>query len=320
MCLEEYFLRLAYPLDFCSPLAIPHEVSKYETHSKHLVTEKPFNAGLLQMKLERASMNQKTVITRQYCKVPLLIQRPLYLEESLPAMAFVYILSPSGGILQGDRYRIDITLSNNALAHITTQGATRIYKMQNNIGTQMINFVQEEGTYLEYIPDQIIPYSNSRFYQIVQINIHDKATMIYSELIVPGRVASGESFKYDICYVKTIARNQTGKLRFIDVIKLQPKIENLKAGSMIGPLDVLGTVYILTDTVYVHHIQAEINSIIAELQDAVSGGASILPENKGVIVRLLGKTAEELRNVIFRIVAVSRMQIIGASFTDIRKP
>jgi urease accessory protein len=203
---------LAYPLDFCSPLAVPPEVSMYETHPKHLVTEKAFKVGLLQMKLERESKNQKTVITQQYCKVPLLIQRPLYLEESLPSMAFVYILSPSGGILQGDRYRIDITLSNKALAHITTQGATRIYKMQNNFGTQMINIVQEEGTYLEYIPDQIIPYSNSRFYQIVQINIHDNATMIYSELLVPGRVASGESFKYDICYVKTIARNQTGKL------------------------------------------------------------------------------------------------------------
>ena len=97
-------------------------------------------------------------------------------------MAFVYILSPSGGIVQGDRYRIDITLSNKALAHITTQGATRVYKMQNNFGTQMINIAQEEGTYLEYIPDQIIPYRNSRFYQIVQLNIHDHATMIYSEL------------------------------------------------------------------------------------------------------------------------------------------
>jgi urease accessory protein len=285
-----------------------------------LVTEKAFNVGLLQMKLERESENQKTVITQQYCKVPLLIQRPLYLEESLPSMAFVYILSPSGGILQGDRYRIDITLSNKAVAHITTQGATRIYKMQNNFGTQMINIVQEEGTYLEYIPDQIIPYSNSRFYQIVQINIHDNATMIYSELLVPGRVASGESFKYDICYVKTIARNQTGKLRFIDIVKLQPKIEILKVGGMFGSLDVLGTVYILTDPVHVHHIQAEINSIIAQLQNTVSGGASILPENQGVIVRLLGKTAEELRNIIFQIVAVSRMQILGASFTNIRKP
>jgi urease accessory protein len=54
-------------------------------------------------------------------------------------------------------YRIEITLSNKALAHITTQGATRVYKMQNNFGTQMINIAQEEGTYLEYIPDQIIP-------------------------------------------------------------------------------------------------------------------------------------------------------------------
>lgn len=192
--------------------------------------------------------------------------------------------------------------------------------MQNNFGTQVINIAQEEGTYLEYIPDQIIPYRNSRFYQIVQLNIHDNATMIYSELLVPGRVASGESFKYDICYVKTISRNQAGKLRFIDVVKLQPKIENLRVEGMFDSLDVLSTIYILTEPVHVHPIQAEINSIISELQYTVSGGASILPENQGVIERLLGKTAEELRNILFRIVAFSRMQIVVASFTDIRKP
>ena len=53
---------------------------------------------------------QKTVAKEQYSKVPLYTQRVLYLEESLPSMAYMYIISPSGGILQGDRYRMDITL------------------------------------------------------------------------------------------------------------------------------------------------------------------------------------------------------------------
>jgi hypothetical protein len=63
------------------------------------------------------------------------------------------------------------------------------------------------GTYLEHIPDQIIPYSNSRFYQVIY----------------------------------TITRNQVGKLRFIAVVKLQPKIENLRAIGMFGAFDVLIT-------------------------------------------------------------------------------
>jgi urease accessory protein len=318
--LEEYSIPLARPLDFFSLPAVPPEVLKYETQPKDSRVEKAFKFGLLQMKLERDVESEKTIVTQQFCRVPLLIQRPLYLEESLPTMAFVYILSPSGGILQGDRYRIDITLSNKAVAYITTQGATRIYKMHHNFGTQIINIVQEDGTYLEYIPDQIIPYANSRFYQVVDLNIHDNASMIYSELLVPGRVASGESFNYDICYIKTIARNQTGNLRFIDVVKLEPKFEDLRQLGMLGTFDVLSTVYIITPSVYVRSIREKINELINRTQASVYGGSSILPRNQGVIVRLMGKSAEELRNIIFRVVAISRMHIVGASFTPMRKP
>ena len=73
----------------------------------------------------------KTIITYQKSQVPLFLQKALYYDETIPPMAHLFILSPSGGILQGDRYRTDITLSNNAICHITTQGATRIYKMDS---------------------------------------------------------------------------------------------------------------------------------------------------------------------------------------------
>ncbi len=46
-----------------------------------------------------------------------------------------------------------------------------------------------KGHTSEFVPDQIIPYRDSRFYQTVNLRVHDNGTMIYSELIVPGRVA-----------------------------------------------------------------------------------------------------------------------------------
>ena len=57
-----------------------------------------------------------------------------------------------------------MALSNNAHAHKTTQGATRIYKMERNYATQMVNVTVDDDCYLEYIPDQIIPFKDSRFY------------------------------------------------------------------------------------------------------------------------------------------------------------
>ena len=301
------------------PSDIPPEFSVYQAEPGQLGVGKAGKIGALLLRLEGDPTIKKTVIREQYCKVPLFIQRAMYLEETLPAMAYVYIISPSGGILQGDRYRIDITLSNNAFAHVTTQSATRIYKMERNFATQMVNVVVEEGSYFEYIPDQIIPFRNSRFYQAVELNVHDNATMIYSEMLVQGRVASGESFEYDICYIKTIARNQVGKLRFMDVIKLEPKKEDLRVEGILGKFDVVGTVYIITREFYIKDLQQEINVKIAGLDGALSGGASILPAKQGIIVRILGKTAGDVRNMIFEALRISRNQIIGAPFSGIRK-
>jgi urease accessory protein len=310
---------LTTPVTFYTPRNIPPEVAVYQAEPGQLGIGKAGKVGVLQLKLERDPESGKTVIREQYCKVPLCIQRAMYLEETLPAMAYIYVISPSGGILQGDRYRIDITLSNNTFAHVTTQGATRIYKMDKNYGTQMVNITVGEGSYFEHIPDQIIPFRNSRFYQAAELIVHDNATMVYSEMIAPGRVASGESFEYDICYIKTIARNQSGKLRFMDVVKLEPRKEDLRVDGILSNFDVVGTVYIITREFYTKDLQQEINAKIAEAEDSLSGGASILPAKQGIIVRILGKTAGDVRNLIFEVVRISRNQIIGASFSGIRK-
>jgi len=308
-------------IDSNTPRNIPPEIMVYLTDPQQLGVGKSGKVGILRLKLERDPGTGKTVIREQYCRVPLFIQRAIYLEETLPEMAYVYIISPSGGILQGDRYSIDITLSNNALAHVTTQGATRIYKMERNYGSQIVNIKVEEGSYLEYIPDQIIPFRNSRFYQEVELTVHDSATLIYSETIVPGRVASGEKFEYDICYIKTIARNQSGKPRFIDIVKLDPKKVDLTVDAILGNSEVVGTIYIVTREFYVKDLLYEINEKIKEFGDEgkISGGTSILPARQGIIVRVLGKTAGDVKNLIFEVVKIARNQIIGASFSGIRK-
>ena len=308
-------------IDSNTPRNIPPEIMVYLTDPQQLGVGKSGKVGILRLKLERDPGTGKTVIREQYCRVPLFIQRAIYLEETLPEMAYVYIISPSGGILQGDRYSIDITLSNNALAHVTTQGATRIYKMERNYGSQIVNIKVEEGSYLEYIPDQIIPFRNSRFYQEVELTVHDNATMIYSETIVPGRVASGEKFEYDICYIKTFARNQSGKPRFIDIVKLDPKKVDLTVDAILGNSEVVGTIYIVTREFYVKDLLYEINEKIKEFEDEgkISGGTSILPARQGIIVRVLGKTAGDVKNLILEVVKIARNQIIGASFSGIRK-
>jgi urease accessory protein len=305
-------------LEFYTPDDIPPEVQVYGSELKQLRVGRAGKIGALTLLLEQDQERGKTVVKEQYSKIPLFTQRALYLEESLPSMAYIYIMSPSGGILQGDRYRMDIVLKNKACAHITTQGATRVYRMERNYATQIVNAVVDDGCYLEFIPDQIIPYRDSRFYQTINLKVHENGTMIYSEIIVPGRVASGESFQYDICYMKALAKNQKDTLRFIDIAILEPKKRNLNTIGILGTFDVVGSTYILAKTDYVKELKDEINSGLQKFTH-FSGGASILPYNSGVIVRMLGNVASDLRNAIYEIIKITRKIILNASFSGMRK-
>lgn len=305
-------------LAFYIPEDVPLEVLAYDSKLSQLGVGRAGKLGAIVLRMEYEPHRQRTVAKEQYSKVPLFTQRVLYLEESLPSMAYLYIISPSGGILQGDRYRMDITLANNALLHLTTQGATRIYRMDKNYATQLVHINVGEGCYFEYIPDQIIPYRNSRFYQNVLLNVHDNSTVIYSEMVVPGRVGSGESFEYDICYLKTNAKNQNGNLRFIDTAILEPKKRNLKNFGVLEGFDVFGTVYLLSNTIYVKELNGLINTMI-ESAPRVHGGATILPNSSGVMIRLLGSFASDVRNAIYEVVRISRRVILNATFSGIRK-
>ncbi|HVX01573.1 MAG TPA: urease accessory protein UreD [Nitrososphaera sp.] len=308
-------------LAYYIPDSIPPEVQAYGSKKKldQLGVGNPGKLGGLILGLERDEQNGKTAVKEQYSKVPLYTQRALYLEEALPSMAYLYIISPSGGILQGDRYRMDIRLRKNALAHITTQGATRVYRMEKNFATQMVNIDVSEGCYFEYIPDQIIPYVDSRFYQVANLRVHDNATLVYSEIMTPGRVARGESCAYDICYMKAKATNQDGKLRFVDVAILEPKKRSMKAFGVLENHDTVGSMYVLVPSKYVTGLNDKINTALNGFSKDLYVGTSILPDNSGVIVRMLGDTANLLRNAAFEVVRETRRTILDAPFSGIRK-
>ena len=304
-------------LKFCEPDDIPSEFLKYEEKIAQLEVGKAGKVGHLKIKLENDSKD-KTVVTEQYSQIPLFTQKALYYDESLPKMAHLFIMSPSGGVLQGDRYRMDISLTNKAISHITTQGATRIYKMNSNYATQLININVDKDCYLEFIPDQIIPYKNSRYYQKVLLNVDPLASLIYSEIIIPGRVAMGELFSYDICYLRTIGSDAKHTIKFVDTSVLEPKNQRMNSLGIFGAHTVVASVYILTPKKFITIISQKINSML-KTNAEIYGGSSILPGDHGLLIRLLCNSSEIAKTEIYNIVRVARKEILGASFTEIRK-
>ena len=296
-------------LKFCFPEDVPSQFASFDGKIPQMDVGKTGKIGFLKLTLESDSQRNKTIITEQLSRVPLYVQKALYYDETIPSMAHVFVLSPSGGVLQGDRYRTDIELKNGAISHITTQGATRIYKMNSNYATQMINLNVGKNCYLEFLPEQLIPYKNSRYYQRATFNVDDSATLVYSETIVPGRVAMGELFDYDVCCLKTLCYDDKQEMKFHDNCILEPKKQTMNSLGIFGNKTVLSMMYVVTKKECVEELYEIINQIFKD-NDEIIGGASILPNNSGLSVRVLSNSSELNKTTVYNIAQIVRKQII----------
>jgi urease accessory protein len=296
-------------LKFCFPEDVPSQFASFDGKISQMDVGKTGKIGFLKLTLGFDSQRNKTIITEQRSCVPLYVQRALYYDESIPSMAHVFVLSPSGGVLQGDRYRTDIELKNGAMSHITTQGATRIYKMNSNYATQMINLNVGKDCYLEFLPEQLIPYKNSRYYQKATFKVDDSATLVYSETIVPGRVAMGELFDYDVCCLKTLCYDDRQEIKFHDNCILEPKKQTMNSLGIFGNRTVLSMMYVVTKKECVEELYEIINQIFKD-NDEIIGGASILPNNSGLSVRILSNSSEVNKITVYNIAQIIRKQII----------
>jgi urease accessory protein len=202
---------------------------------------------------------------------------------------------------------MDVDLNNNAISHLTTQGATRIYKMNSNYATHLVKIKLKNNSYLEFIPEQIIPYNNSRFYQKTQLNIDESSTVVYSETIVPGRIAMGEMFDFDVCYLKTEGTINK-KIQFHDSSLIIPKKQKTQSLMLFGNNTILTSVYLMTKKP-IKKINNLINEMFSQLDD-VYGSSSIMPNNSGVSIRILGTSSEEQKTIIYEILKIIRKEIL----------
>ena len=119
--------------------------------------------------------------------------------ETASGERLVHLHNLSGGILDTDQLDSRIDVGPGAKAQVTTTGATRIYRSRSpeRVATQRATITVAEDGYLEYLPDQFIPFASSRFGQSVRIDLAARATLIWWDRVAPGREASGEIFAYD---------------------------------------------------------------------------------------------------------------------------
>ncbi len=135
-------------MGFSNNKEVSTEILQHNEEIKQLGVGKSGKTGKLKIVLDIESISGRTIIKEKESMFPLSVQKEMYYDQFQPKMTHVYIVSSSGGILQGDKYMIDIILEKNTLAHITTQGATRVYGMNVSNAIQVVNVSLDDGAYL----------------------------------------------------------------------------------------------------------------------------------------------------------------------------
>lgn len=276
----------------------------------------PSKVGILQLTLALAGGT--TRVRRRYSSGPLCLMHPVYIDPGRPDMAFLYTFQLGDGLVEGDRYRITLDCGPGTATHVTTQAATKIYRMDHNYAAQHVTITAGEDSAVEYLPDPIIPFRGSRFYQSVQVTAAASATVILGEVILPGRVARGERHAYDLLHLDTHVARPDGRLLFADRTRLQPSRRPPTSAGLLGTGGVLGTLYIVTT----HLGPGDLSDLLWPDLDAdaqVVAGVSQLPNNTGVAVRLLGHNSIDVRAAFHRTWDQARRAVLGVRSPSLRK-
>ena len=117
--------------------------------------------GFLRLGFEHRG--DRTILANVERRAPYMVQRPLYCDQKMPDLAWVFLITTTGCLLQGDRLALDIRLGAQAQAHITTQSSTKIHTMDTNYAAQTQTITLDDGAYLEFLPDPVIPHRRARF-------------------------------------------------------------------------------------------------------------------------------------------------------------
>ncbi len=297
------------------PSWVPEPVRRHAAVPATLPVGSPGKVGILDLAFER--IGDRTELTGHYQKAPLHITRPLYLDPEAPDLPYVMLMSSGGGVLQGDRYRVDVSCGEGASVHLTTQGANRLYRMEQDYATQLVDITVGPGGYVEYLPDKTIPFGGTRYYQRIGVTAAPDATVVLGETLMAGRLARGERHAYTAYCSDVEVHDDEGRLLFADPLHLVPEEGEATGPAVMAGFGVLSSLYVIT--------AAKPAQVVADtMHEALAGtglraGASVLPDERGAWARFLGAESPEVEAAFIRVWDAVRRLLLGVPAPDRRK-
>ncbi|KAA2238588.1 urease accessory protein UreD [Chitinophaga agrisoli] len=200
------------------------------------------------------------------------------------------LMSASPGMLDGDDYRIHITVSAGSRLQLQTQAYQRLYHMEHG-ACQHMQVEVHQGASFSYIPHPVVPHAGASFEGHNRIFLEAGSRLIWGEIVTCGRKLCGEVFQFRLFHNITELYYQ-GKLIVKDNLLLQP--ERIK---LAGPGQLEGFTH--QATLIYADTRADAPPMADVLLDLLAGEEEIAygvsqAAGPAIVLRILGNGAEQL--------------------------
>ncbi len=249
-------------------------------------TERVGRDGFLRLSFERRGA--RTVLTAARMSPPLQVMAPIELADG---SVYVVLLNNGGGLLGGDRIRIEIALGAESVARITTASAGKLYRTSGNATTHETTIRLAAGARLDYLPDHLIPHAGANLIQRLIVAMERGSRAILYGAFAAGRIGRGERFAFRRIE-DSIEVGYGGRPILRSRAILEPGTRPHDSIGVMGRFNYLASLVVAGESSEWDSIAKSLNASLAAAD--VNGGASPLRAD-GCVARWLTPDAETLR-------------------------
>lgn len=193
-------------------------------------------------------------LRRGYTRMPHVFQQPPLkasreLYEGQDPTATVYIMESSGGMVAGDQNEISVKLAPDSRVRLIQQSALKIYPSHTGDVCVLKNEVElEERSRLEWMPEVIIPFVDAKFQVDTTLRVANDATVLWGEIVAPGREKRGEVFAYE-SFRSNFKIFVEDELIAFDSLHFSPKDTDLQRPGVLEDAMYIGSIWLVSPNI-----------------------------------------------------------------------
>lgn len=256
-----------------------------------IVPEEPSGAVL-----EIESVFGESTVTSAFARSPLKLLTPRARGRSV----WVCTSSFGGGLVAGDRTRLDLRLGGGTRCFLGTQASTKIYRnpAQRPCG-HVTRAALAENSLLVFVPDPVQAFAGSRYAQRQEFHLAENSGLVLLDWFTSGRAARGERWQFS----RFQSRNEVflaGERIFLDAILLDAADEIQTSPHRTGRFNCFATLLLAGEPLRAAASQLleKISAAPVERRSTLIASAS--PVRDGAVLRVAGEQVEAVGRELHR--------------------